>query len=207
MKSKALDFIYKETTIHFLLKNEGDVMVNATEMAKIFGKEPKDFLRLNNVKNYIEALLKKNIVADSTQNEQKNVKNEPKNNYIVADVPRYNMDNIYYSSNKAGTFMNRKLALKFAAWLDVEFELWVQDTIESILFSEYYMLHRQKTIEIEETKKIVNELEFKILNKIGDIDTAIELIKQQKHLKSLYQEKTKAIQNQVKVIQYELFSE
>jgi hypothetical protein len=26
MKSKALDFIYKETTIHFLLKNEGDVI-------------------------------------------------------------------------------------------------------------------------------------------------------------------------------------
>jgi len=66
---KTLEFIYQETQIHFALKNEGHVMVNATEMAKAFGKEPKDFLRLEGTKNFISYQIEKNN--------------------IVADVPRY----------------------------------------------------------------------------------------------------------------------
>ena len=40
---KALEFIYQDVEIHFLLGNDKDVMVNATEMAKAFGKEHLDF--------------------------------------------------------------------------------------------------------------------------------------------------------------------
>ena len=49
-KSKALEFIYQDTQIHFLLGNEKNVMVNATEMAKAFGKEIDNFLRLESTK-------------------------------------------------------------------------------------------------------------------------------------------------------------
>ena len=46
---KALEFIYQDTEIAFLLGTEKNVMVNATEMAKAFGKRTSDFLQL--VKN------------------------------------------------------------------------------------------------------------------------------------------------------------
>lgn len=94
-----------------------NVMVNATEMAKIFDKRVANFLRLDETKTFIEFQVKKN--------------------YIGSDVSRYIENNIYYSNNKAGTFMCRKLALKFAAWLDVEFEDWVFDTIDKIVFGNY----------------------------------------------------------------------
>ena len=112
---KTLEFIYQDNQIHFLLNPTDDnVMVNATEMGKLFGKEPKDFLRLEGTKKFINYQLEKHN--------------------IVADVPRYIEENIYYSNNKAGTFMTRKLALKFAAWLDVKFEDWIFDIIDKVIF-------------------------------------------------------------------------
>ena len=49
---KTLEFLYQETQIHFLFNpSDKNVMVNATEMAKIFGKRTKDFLA-NQYKNF-----------------------------------------------------------------------------------------------------------------------------------------------------------
>jgi hypothetical protein len=132
--SKALEFIFQDTKIHFLLGNEENVMVNATEMAKAFGKEPKDFLRLDGTKNYIDAYLKK-------QN-------------IGADVPRYERENLVTSNNKAGTYMARPLALKFAAWLDVDFEIWVFDTIDDLLFGHYKELDKNLKLRAKNQKEI-----------------------------------------------------
>ena len=116
--STLLNFIYQDTQIHFSLNPlDKNVMVNATEMANLFGKRVKNFLRLDDTKKYINYLVEKN--------------------YIGSDVSQYIEENIYYSNNKAGTFMTRKLALKFAAWLDVSFEDWVFETIDKILFGNY----------------------------------------------------------------------
>lgn len=140
---KTVEFIYRETQIHFLVNPSlENVMVNATEMAKPFGKEPKDFLRLEGTKRFINHQLKKEN--------------------IVADVPRYIAENIYFSKNKLGTFMARKLALKFAAWLDVEFEDWIFDTIDELIFGNYKKHYenpiRQKQLEME-----INELKSQML--------------------------------------------
>ena len=130
---KTLEFIYQENAIHFLVNpSDRNVMINATEMAKNFNKEPKDFLRLEGTKNFINYQVEKNN--------------------IVADVPRYIKENIYYSNNKAGTFMSRKLALKFAAWLDVKFEDWVFETIDNIIFGNYQK-HWEAHAELEKARQ------------------------------------------------------
>jgi hypothetical protein len=202
---KSINCIYQDTQIHIMLQNEGDVMVNATEMAKVFGKEVKFFTRLQSTKMYIEKLLeRKNMVALSAPKEQKNSKNEPKNNYMVADVLPYNYENIIFSNAKAGTYMCRHLAIKFAAWLDIDFEMWINETIENILFSEYYIIHRNRVIEIQEVKSKIEMLEYKIMNDLSTIEDAKELVIQQRLLKKLTNEKKNAISNQVKSIQYTL---
>lgn len=175
----ALKFIYQDTEIHFMLQNEGNVMVNATEMAKLFKKEPKDFLRLEGTKNFINYQIEKNN--------------------IVADVPRYIEENIYYSNNKAGTFMTRKLALKFAAWLDVRFEDWVFETIDNIIFGNYkkhWDAHRdqeaaKKNMEILKVQMLTNptpELVAKYFTAESDLKTALS-------------QKAKAIKNQYRLFE------
>lgn len=88
---------------------DGVLMVSATEMAKAFGKRPVDFLRLPQIENFIQVL---------------NVRLSHNKNFAVKTVRgRYN----------AGTWMHERLALKFAAWLSPEFELWVYDHIDNLL--------------------------------------------------------------------------
>ena len=93
--------------------SNGNVMVNATEMAKIFGKLPKDFLRNDDVQSFINECLKK--------------ENSP---FLGIQT----LDDLVVSRQKSGTWMHRVLALKFAAWLNPAFELWVYQTIEEIMF-------------------------------------------------------------------------
>lgn len=174
---KSLEFIYQDVEIHFLLGNDKDVMVNATEMAKAFGKEPKDFLRLEGTKNFIDRLI------------------ELEN--IGADVPRYNKENVYYSNNKAGTYMNRYLALKFAAWLDVDFEIWIVKTIDDILFGNYKK-HWDAHIKQEQTKEEMESIKLRLIT-----NPTTEDVIQYFHLEQVYKnctsEKAKAIKSQYKL--------
>lgn len=56
-------FIYNGNNITFQIGN-GDVMVNATEMAKPFGKRPNDYLGLPSTKHLIDAITRKNGIDD-----------------------------------------------------------------------------------------------------------------------------------------------
>ncbi|WP_421811734.1 KilA-N domain-containing protein [Flagellimonas sp.] len=175
---KTLEFIYQETEIHFLVNPlDKNVMVNATEMAKLFNKEPKDFLRLEGTKKFINYQLEKND--------------------IVADVPRYIKENIYYSNNKAGTFMTRKLALKFAAWLDIQFEDWVFETIDNILFGNYKK-HWEAHAQQEIMKVAMEDLKTEILDNPTP-DSVAQYFEYEKNYKSAKNAKTKAIRNQLKL--------
>lgn len=109
---EVLDYTFNGEAIHFQLFGE-NIMVNATEMGKIFGKPPKFFLKNDNTKSFIEECLRgENSHLLGVQNEE--------------DLVRVEHGN--------GTWMHRILALKFAGWLDPKFELWVWLTIDHILF-------------------------------------------------------------------------
>lgn len=101
-------FQYQNSPITF--SKDGDVMVNATQMAKPFGKKlPADFLRLGQTQDFIDAL--------STR-------------YGISHT---DISNVANGGTNPGTWMHQKLALKFAGWLSPEFELWVYDRIEELL--------------------------------------------------------------------------
>lgn len=101
-------FYYEGKEVAFQFGN-GDVMINATQMAKAFGKRTNDFVRLSQTEDFIYAL--------STR----------------YGISRNGIVNVVQGGISQGTWMHQKLALKFAAWLSPEFELWVYDRIEEVM--------------------------------------------------------------------------
>jgi KilA-N domain len=81
-------------------------------MAKPFDAQIVKFMQTESTKNFISACL------NSANMHYLNIQTE---------------DDLYPSKQKTGTFMHRVLALKFAAWLNPDFELWVYRTIESVI--------------------------------------------------------------------------
>lgn len=179
---KSLEFIYQDVEIHFLVNSyDTNVMVNATEMAKAFGKEIDNFLRLAGTKDFIKELI-----------ESENLKNKP------SDVRGYLTEkDVVDGRKRGGTFMHRKLALKFATWLDVKFELWIIETIDSILFGNYKK-HWEAHARQEFAKQKMEEYKREIL-----LNPSPEKVAQYFSFEKDYQnaknDKTKAIQNQLKL--------
>jgi len=93
--------------------NNGEIMISATDMIKAFPKKNMgNFLRNAQTKSFIKAL--QNRYANS----------------------HHDILTTKQGGKNQGTWMHRKLALKFAAWLSPEFELWVYDKIDEILRGE-----------------------------------------------------------------------
>jgi hypothetical protein len=86
------------------------MMVNATKMAKIFGKDVSDFLILKQTKDFISECLKNKYSGIETE------------------------EDLFVTKQKSGTWMHRILALKFAAWLSPAFEIWVYRPLMESLF-------------------------------------------------------------------------
>ena len=177
MKSKALELIYQDTKIHFLVSNDENVMINATDMAKAFNKRTTDFLILESTQNYIKSFLDYGI--------SRNLKE--------ADI--------YFSKKGFGTFMNRPLSLKFAAWLNSDFEVWVYNTIDKLLFDNY-KLHNNKTILMQQKMNDLENLKKAII--ANQNSEAIKLLELHQEIKTLNRQKNTAIRNQVAQIKLEL---
>lgn len=97
---------YKGSQISFI--SGENVMVNATQMAKSFGKSPKDFLKTEQTKRFIAAL-----------SEVKKI--------LSTDLVR-----VVYGDN-GGTWMHEDIALEFARWLNPAFAIWCNDRIKELL--------------------------------------------------------------------------
>ena len=117
--------------IEFDLSKE-NIMINATEMAKIFNARMNDFFTNESTKKFIDVCLKNG-------------------NYRYLGIEKE--ADLFTSTQKSGTWMHRVLALKFAAWLDPEFELWVYCTIDKLMFGEIRNM-------IAERAKVDNEVKM-----------------------------------------------
>jgi hypothetical protein len=118
-QTETINFLYNDQEIQFTTGGKNSVMVNATQMAKIYGKQVNDFLSNNATQNFIDECLKNG-----------------NSRFLGIE----NKEDLISSKQKSGTFMHRILALKFAAWLNPEFELWVYFTIDKVLFDHYRLL-------------------------------------------------------------------
>lgn len=112
-------FQYKGSPITFL---KGDsVMVNATEMAKPFGKRCNDFLSTKQTNELISSLSAK------------------------TGIPATDLVTVNQGGSNQGTWLHEDLALIFAQWLSPDFYLWCNDRIKELL--QYGMTATQPTLE------------------------------------------------------------
>lgn len=107
-------FHYQNNPISFDFE-DGHRMINAVQMAKPFGKKPAHFLRLSQTQEFIKVLTGQVSGIANSQSQK---------NKIIR---------IQNGGKHQGTWMHEKLALKFAAWLSPEFELWVYDRVQELL--------------------------------------------------------------------------
>jgi len=112
MKKNIVKFEFNGLEVDFEQGNH-NLMINATQMAKMFDKRVENFTRIEESKLFIAECL------NNANQRYLNIKSE---------------DDLIISSQKSGTWMHRILALKFAAWLSPAFELWVYSTIDDLLF-------------------------------------------------------------------------
>ncbi|MGI4823611.1 MAG: KilA-N domain-containing protein [Janthinobacterium lividum] len=136
MMPHLLAFQFDGQEVEFDIAGE-EVMINATEMAHIFAKEPYEFLRLEQTKRFIAAMesaipafrtgtapvLNAGIALVESEN-------DPQNDEPVPELVRTEKGK---GVDGGVTWMHRVLALKFAAWLSAEFEVWIYRTIEQVL--------------------------------------------------------------------------
>ena len=151
--------IYEGREIGFSFDRDHRMMVNATEMAKIFGKQVNEFVSNERTKLFTEACLKNG-------------------NSRFLGIEKE--EDLIVSRQKSGTWMHRVLALKFAAWLSPAFELWVYGTIEELLFGK--LAKREKSFErTVNVQKEVEALLYKIDKTGEDFNRYLELQRQLKY--------------------------
>lgn len=112
---------YKGSKISFA--NGKNVMVNATEMAKPFGKTTKDWLRTNASSEFINSLSAVRQICPTE---------------LVKVVQGG-------SPEQQGTWMHEDVALEFARWLSPAFAIWCNDRIKELL--KYGMTATQPTLD------------------------------------------------------------
>ena len=124
------DYNYNGNNISFL--SGKNVMVNAVQMAKPFGKRAVDWLQNQNTKEFLDELSK---VRKST----------------LADLVT-----VTKGGNKSGTWMHEDVALEFARWLSPVFALWCNDRIKELL--RYGITATQLTLEqmLENPDLVIN---------------------------------------------------
>ena len=100
-------FNYQNNEITFA--NGKSVMVNATQMAKTFGKLPSGWLRTKQSEEYISAL-------------------SAMRNCIPTDLVK-----VINGGANYGTWMHEDVAIEFARWLSPSFAIWCNDRIKELL--------------------------------------------------------------------------
>ncbi|MBQ5900691.1 MAG: KilA-N domain-containing protein [Clostridia bacterium] len=106
-------FNYEDTPISFR-NDDGSVMVNATQMAKRFGKRPIDWLNLPSTKEFL--------------NELTEVR---KSNNAINQLVTTKRGGLDLSAQ--GTWLHEDVALEFARWLSPKFAIWCNDRIKELL--------------------------------------------------------------------------
>lgn len=184
MECKVKKFTYNGSMVEFEIKNE-NVKVNATEMAKIFGKQVEVFMRSGTTKNFIDECLK------SENSRFLGIEKE---------------EDLVVSKQRSGTWMHRVLALKFAAWLNPAFELWVYRTIDDLLFNNKL---RQKNYfkekrELYKRKRALDADIKTIRTRIASTPDGMELAGKQQKLKEVKAQIAQLEQNEFGAV-YSLF--
>ena len=191
---KTLDFFYQETQIHFSLQNEGNVMVNATEMAKLFNKRLDHFLKADHTKAFMKAL---EFTPNGVNSDNEQTPNGGRSENKLPDISGSLDKTIIDSRGHMGTYFERRLALKFAAWLSPKFEVWVFSTLDNILFGNYkkHWEAHQEQLKAQDDKDL---LKLQLLSDPTP-QIAMQYFEAEAKIKACKNKKQKAIKDQYKL--------
>lgn len=124
-------FHYNNTDITFQTGN-GDVMMNATQMARPFGKRPSKWLELPSTTQFL--------------NELSNVRKS--DNWIRTERGQHG----------GGTWMHEDVALEFARWLSPSFAIWCNDRIKELMKHGVTALNPEDLIDPDFVINAMNQL-------------------------------------------------
>lgn len=128
--NKLHQFDYEGYPISFDF-GDGEKLINATEMAKPFGKRVVDFFRLKQTAEYVKTLHKSLKISRSENSRIGQIGSLTTEN-LAKHYPE--LIKVVKGGNlPQGTWVHEKVALKFAAWLSPFFELWIYDRIHELL--------------------------------------------------------------------------
>ena len=179
---EVTNFMYNDQTIEFASNNNDSVMVNATQMAKIFDKRIDVFLKADHVKSFIEVL-------ELTP--------------FGGSLTTLKREEIVQIKNGVHTFFHRILALKFAAWLDPRFEVWVFSTIDTIILGHY----REQKDATEAKLRAEKELENKKIELLKKYPEFAEFLELENKITDADRRRMKAIKASVAQLKFDLFNE
>lgn len=113
MTAKILSRDYLGHCVNF----NAEGWLNATNAASHFGKEPADWLELDLTKEYIERLFMR--IGGSNVGKPHKFTSMRRGNAVGS-----------------GTWLHPKLAVKFARWLSVDFEIWCEEQLDGLALGE-----------------------------------------------------------------------
>ena len=128
MKKNYLDvgdlvnLTYNGKIISFLLSS--DVMVNATEMAKMFCNSKEEYLQ-KKPSRWLRSIEAKDLIQVLIEDQKMEL-----NDILVIE-----RSGVSGQKGGGGTWMNRRLAIAYANWLDVRFGNWIYSKIEELLYN------------------------------------------------------------------------
>ncbi|WP_019410433.1 KilA-N domain-containing protein [Pseudomonas psychrophila] len=114
MSARIIPFDYEGQAVRF----NADGWLHATEIAERFGRKPAHWLELHSTKEYIERLSER--MAESNIGES---------DITLVTTRRGN-------TSTSGTWLHPKLAVKFARWLSVDFEIWCDEQVDALVRGE-----------------------------------------------------------------------
>ncbi|MFJ2455289.1 KilA-N domain-containing protein [Pseudomonas protegens] len=106
--NNVIPFHYQGQAVRF----NSDGWINATDVAKRFGKKPIEWLRLPESAKYMDALARHLNMGES---------------HLLIRTSK---------GRSGGTWLHPKLAVSFARWLDVDFAVWADLHIDALLRGE-----------------------------------------------------------------------
>ncbi|MDE9428402.1 KilA-N domain-containing protein [Xenorhabdus bovienii] len=131
--SNIIPFEYDGHPIRF--NEEG--WINATDVAAKFGKEPTAWLRQVDVLEYMAALSKKlfgnsGFLTEISKIKRLDTSSAASRTKVLKFVKKTGLVNTK-TGPQGGTWLHPKLAVRFARWLSVEFEIWCDEQIDALI--------------------------------------------------------------------------
>ncbi|WP_338803592.1 KilA-N domain-containing protein [Xenorhabdus griffiniae] len=111
--------------------------INATDVAAKFGKEPNDWISQLDTLEYLCALSKKLFSNSGAERELGKIKElEIRKSSTRAKILRLTKKTGLVKTRagiNGGTWLHPKLAIRFARWLSVDFEIWCDEQIDTLI--------------------------------------------------------------------------